>query len=299
MKAHCPFCQKESSLYFRTRDRNRRVTDESFDYYRCPGCRLIFVSPMPADLGKYYQQDYYTTSVSLEQLEACARPEEYKVELIRRFKQGGRLLEIGPAVGCFCLAAKRAGFEVEAIEMSAECCRVLEEKIGVRAINSSDTKGALSQAGPYDVIALWHVIEHLPDPLETMAAAASRLVAGGLLAVAAPNPAAFQFRVLGRYWAHVDAPRHVFLIPAELLIERARSLGLKPLLVTTTDAGGLGWNRFGWEYSLSKLTTRERPSYYLGRVGSKVTDLLARVEQRGMSGSAYTIIFRKEGAQEG
>jgi hypothetical protein len=101
--------------------------------------------------------------------------------------------------------------------------------------------------------------------------------------------------VLGRYWAHVDAPRHVYLIPAELLVERAAALGLRPLLVTTTDVGGVNWNRFGWEHSLSKLTTRARPSYYLGRVGSKVTDLVARVEQRGMSGSAYTIIFGKEG----
>ncbi|HEX8852159.1 MAG TPA: class I SAM-dependent methyltransferase, partial [Pyrinomonadaceae bacterium] len=178
--------------------------------------------------------------------------------------------------------------------MSADCCRVLEEKIGVRAINSSDTKGALAEAGPYDVIALWHVVEHLPDPLETLAAAAARLNPGGLLVVAAPNPSAFQFRVLGRYWTHVDAPRHVFLIPSELLVERVRSLGLKPLLVTTTDEGGVGWNRFGWEQSLFNLTERARPRHWLRRVGTKLTSMLDSVERQGMRGSAYTIVFQKE-----
>lgn len=294
MQAHCPFCKTDSPLSFRTRDRNRRVSEEPFDYYRCPACGLIFLSPMPEDLGKYYRQDYYPAALTMEQLEASARPEQYKVDLIRQFIPGGRLLEIGPAAGFFCLVAKRAGFEVEAIEMSPECCRVLEEKIGVRAINSSDTKGALANAGPYDVIALWHVIEHLPDPLETMAAAAARLNPGGLLVIAAPNPAAFQFRVLGRYWTHVDAPRHVFLIPSEVLVARGRALGLRPLLVTTTDEGSVGWNKFGWEQSLFNLTESARPRHWLRRVGTKLTTLLDPVERRASRGSAYTIVFQKE-----
>ncbi len=293
MKVSCPFCQRKSGLFFKTKDRNRRASEENFHYYRCPGCGLIFLSPIPNNLGEFYTADYYPISPTLEQLEAGARQERYKVDLIRQFVPGGNLLEIGPAVGAFALSAKQSGFEVEAIEMDAGCCRVLEEVVGVRAINTNDTKGALSVSGPYNVIALWQVIEHLPDPLETLEAAAARLKPGGVLAIAAPNPAAFQFRVLGRYWTHVDAPRHVFLIPAQTLIERGQRLGLVPVAVTTSDEGAMGWNQFGWEESLVNLTTRARPRRWLRRLGARLTAFFFSVERRGLLGSSYTIIFRK------
>jgi 2-polyprenyl-3-methyl-5-hydroxy-6-metoxy-1,4-benzoquinol methylase len=295
LKLSCPFCQRESSLHFRTKDRNRLISEEVFHYYRCPGCGLIFLSPMPEDLGRYYPPDYHAESVTLEQIEAAATHEQYKIELVQRFVKGGRLLEIGPSVGGFCYVAKRAGFEVEAIEMDEQCCRFLEESVGIRAIHSSDTKGALLESGPYDVIALWHVIEHLPDPFETFEVAAARLKPGGILVIAAPNPASFQFRFLRRYWTHVDAPRHVFLIPSERLVERGHELELEPVLVTTTDEGGVGWNKFGWEQSLFNLTRSSGPRHFLRRVGTRLTALAGPFERRDLSGSAYTIVLRKGG----
>jgi protein-L-isoaspartate O-methyltransferase len=248
---------------------------------------------MPEDLGSYYPPDYHAESVTLEQIEAAATHEQYKIELVQRFVKGGRLLEIGPSVGGFCYVAKRAGFDVEAIEMDEQCCRFLEESVGVRAIHSSDTKGALLESGPYDVIAMWHVIEHLPDAFETFEIAAARLRPGGILVIAAPNPASIQFRLLRRYWTHVDAPRHLYLVPAESIIERGRELGLEPELVTTTDEGGIGWNKFGWEQSLFNLTQSKGPRQILRKVGTGLTALAGRFERRDLSGSAYTIVLRK------
>lgn len=293
MRANCPVCQRESPLHFRVKDRNRQLTEEFFDYYRCPRCKLIFMSPVPEDLSRYYPDDYHGAGLSLEHLSIHAPTEQYKIDLIKRFKTGGRLLEIGPSIGYFTYMAKHAGFEVEAMEMNAECCRFLERVVGIRTINTNDTKTALLDGDTYDVIALWHVIEHLTEPFATMEAAAARLSPGGLLAIAAPNPDSVQFRLMGRYWTHVDAPRHLFLIPVRLLVERARAMGLKPVLVTTTDAGGIGWNKFGWEQSLFNLTHYWRPRHLLKRIGTRLTSLLSAVEERDMRGSAYTVIFRK------
>ena len=57
--------------------------------------------------------------------------------------------------------------------MSERCCRFIRDVIGVRAINTNDPIGAVQNEGPYDVITLWHVLEHLPNPwsaLETISA---------------------------------------------------------------------------------------------------------------------------------
>ena len=93
--------------------------------------------------------------------------------------------------------------------MDGRCCRFLRETVGIDVLEGPDTIGLLKSAPTVDVIVLWQVIEHLPDPWGVIAAAVERLAPNGLLIIDTPNPEAFQFRVLGSRWAHVDAPRHV------------------------------------------------------------------------------------------
>src|SRR5205085_9122902 len=102
-----------------------------------------------------------------------------KIELVMQFVRKGRLLEIGPSWGAFCLLAKRAGFSVEAIEMDPDCCEFLNSSIGVRAIGRSDEASALAEAARPDVIAAWHVLEHMQDPWKMIDAAAAQLATGG------------------------------------------------------------------------------------------------------------------------
>lgn len=68
--------------------------------------------------------------------------------------------------------------------------------------------------------------------------------------IAKPNPDSLQFRLLGARWAHVDAPRHLSLIPPHALRSQAQRLGLRLAHVTTSDPAGNEWNRFGWEQGL-------------------------------------------------
>jgi SAM-dependent methyltransferase len=291
----CRFCGASASRRFTTRDWNRRLSDEDFTYYRCPSCGVTFLSAIPDDLGRYYPPEYYPMPGSLAELATVAEAERYKIDLVRRYKPQGRLLEIGPATGAFAYLAKQAGFMVEAIEMDAACCQFLEQVVGVRAIHSADAAGALGGLDGYDAIALWHVIEHLPDPWETLDAARQRLRPGGVLLIATPNPASFQFRIFGRYWAHLDAPRHLELLPVERLIRWGEGAGLRVVLKTTTDPGGLGWNLFSWEESLANLvarsTGRRRTPILPGRGLSR---LMRPVERgRRFLGTTYTLVFQR------
>ena len=291
----CPNCGQACSPGFRTKDHNRRITDEPFDYYHCGVCGLWFLHPVPKELDRYYPKDYYTIPTSVDQLAASLSAVRYKLEILKPFAQSGRLLEIGPACGDFTLQAKQAGFEVDTIEMDSRCCEFLVKQVGVRAICTTDTLTALREMGPYDVIALWHVIEHLTDAFETLAAVAARLKPGGVVVIAAPNPEAFQFRILRGRWTHVDAPRHVVLIPLALLVRQAQRCGLEPVFTTTDDEGARGWNEFGWVQSLTNLASGPRAKRRLGRLASRITRLAAPWERREGRGSAYTVVFRKEG----
>jgi len=290
----CPYCEKSASSLFIAHDRNRCISSASFPYYRCVSCGLIFLQPVPPDLGTYYPEDYYLVPSSRSELETASENERFKLDLVTSFIQKGRLLEVGPAFGNFAYLAKQAGFDVEVIEMDSRCCEFLRTVAGIATVQSTDAAQAVQDKGPYDVIALWHVIEHLPNFQQTLDALAGKIRMGGVLVIAAPNPESWQFRILGRYWTHVDAPRHVVLIPVGLLVAHMRKLGFTAVSMTMTDPGGIGWNMFGWQYSLSNFANSRFIKNLLFLMGAVLARIMAPFEVNDQAGSAYTLIFRKE-----
>ncbi|MBI3715410.1 MAG: class I SAM-dependent methyltransferase [Betaproteobacteria bacterium] len=289
----CGACGSPMRHSFDTRDYNHAVSGDVFGYSICTRCKLASLENVPDDLGPYYVSGYHTQPATDAAVEAGVAHEQYKIDLVRRFAPSGRLLEIGPSWGAFCLLAKRAGFSVEAIEMDPSCCEFLKRRIGVKVICRSDEADALSEATVPDVIAAWHVLEHLRNPWRLVDAAAERLAPGGALILALPNPGALQFKVFGRYWTHVDAPRHLHLIPPDVLRSRAERAGLRQEMCTTTDAGSLGWNEFGWAYSIAHLASGAFAKRVLRFAGRKISTLTAFAEAREGAGSAYTSVFRK------
>jgi 2-polyprenyl-3-methyl-5-hydroxy-6-metoxy-1,4-benzoquinol methylase len=289
----CGICGAPATAALVATDRNRRLSEDHFTYYRCTSCRTLQLVPVPADLGRYYTAEYYAVPDDRSALVAAAGAERYKLELIRPLVPVGRLVEIGPAVGGFAALMQDAGYETSAIEMDADCCRFLRDVAGIPVRETDDPAGALVDGGPYDVIAMWHVIEHLPNPREVMAAAASSLAPGGVIALAAPNPEAFQFRVFGRRWTHLDAPRHLFVVPLDEYAKVGRALGLEVALATTGDEGTRHWNAFGWRETLAGFG---RGRYIRGGmrvIGSALTRAAAPIERRGRQGATYTLILRR------
>ena len=257
-------------------------------------CGTFALADVPADLSSYYPQEYYGLP-DRDTLERAAnsKREQARLALIRAVRPGGRLLEIGPGGGQFSLAAHNAGFEVTAIEMDERSCERLERIVGVRAVCSSEPESVLEQLPASDVIVLWHVLEHLPRPATAIERIADNLKPGGVFALAVPNPESLQFRLLRGRWAHVDAPRHLFLIPLSALVQQAASHGLALGSVTSTDPDGRYWNQFGWEYALRRFPA-VRPSTSRSRLSSRaLTMVLAPIERRGRAGSTYTALFVK------
>jgi 2-polyprenyl-3-methyl-5-hydroxy-6-metoxy-1,4-benzoquinol methylase len=289
----CPLCGSTTSEVIHARDRNRRISPETFEYIRCERCGSVSLRNVPPDLARYYPESYYAVPSTLAELDGLTQGERYKVHLIQPWVASGRLVEVGPAYGMFARVAQQAGFEVDTIEMDARCCAFLRDVVGVGATQSGDVAGTLEGFAPADVIAMWHVLEHLPDPQVTLAAAASRLRPVGILVLATPNPKALQFRLFGRFWAHLDAPRHLHLLSSTLVADEGRALGLEPVLLTMTDTGSLGWNSFGWAVTLRNFFD-SRPLRAMAHLAGRVINkLVAPVERRGERGCAYTIVLRR------
>ncbi len=292
--AACPYCHGVSRLEFTGRDFNRHVSDEQFNLFRCGTCGLRFIGDPPADLGRYYPDDYHFVPTSAGDLEPHLEGQRFKIELLKLFVGGGALLEIGPSNGVFCRLAQQAGFQVSAIEMDQKCVRFLQDRLQVRTVASADPDVVLSaEERTYDVICLWHSIEHLSRPWKVLAAAASRLKPRGVLVVAAPNPDAWQARLLGARWPHYDMPRHLFALPIPWLTELGQKHGLITELVTTRDAGSLRCNRAAWAMLLQSLAGYKVLRGLPWRTGVAIGRLLQPWEGREGRGAAYTVVLRR------
>jgi 2-polyprenyl-3-methyl-5-hydroxy-6-metoxy-1,4-benzoquinol methylase len=284
----CRFCGGESEHAFDARDRNQRVSDEAFSYHRCRRCGTVFLPEIPPDLGRYYPPTYYPLLPRDAELDRRAQAHKWRIDLVREYVSTGRLVEVGASAGFFVHLAKTAGFDVTAIEMDPRCCTHLREVVGVKVVESDDPVTALGALNGADAVTLWHVLEHVDQPAALLAAAAEALVPGGLLVVATPHLGSLQFRMLGRRWPHIDAPRHLALVPLGALEERTAELGLEGEAVTTADPAG-EYNAFGWQGLLPVRTPGP-----LAHLSGRLIELVATaVEHRGLNGSAVTAVFRK------
>jgi hypothetical protein len=297
-RVHCPLCGGAGRHAFHASDRNREASAERFAYARCEVCGTVFIVDAPADLGRYYEGDYYafgpdgepgwkTNGVRM----ASA---SYRVALLLEHAAPGHLIEIGAGTGAFASAARAAGFDVSAIEMDGRCCRYLSEQEGITAICSDRPLEALASLAPARAIALWHVLEHLSNPAELLERIADKLEPEGVLAIGVPNPRSLQFRLMGNRWPHLDAPRHLCLIPPDALIARGEQLGMRTIAKTTNDPEGLEFNLFGWVNALRRRPARGTPSWLAGHAALTMGRALAPLERTGSRGSTITLVMRKE-----
>ena len=286
--------------YTSQRDRNLRVSRDTFDYHLCSSCGLIFLAPVPDDLDRYYPAQYYELPRTLARLAELAGREKFKLDLIQPFNSGGDLLEIGPGWGSFAYAAKLAGYSVTVVEMDDRCRTYLGDVVGV-SVREPKANGDLPDGlESFDVVALWQVVEHLPNFKQMLVDLAGRVKPGGLLAIATPNPAAWQLRIMRGAWPHLDAPRHLQLIPADVIKDILGTIGFEPVLETTGDAGGLSWNRFGWQRLLINALPPSRIFKLAALAAGHAAGLvLAPFDKRPMRGAAYTLILRNGWAGAG
>jgi SAM-dependent methyltransferase len=288
----CPYCGGTSSFLVSSTDHNRHTTSDTFTYDQCSSCRLVFMNPIPTDLRPYYQGGYQKIPGTLTELRKIAEQEKYRMKPVLKYKTGGKLLEVGPWIGIFSCNAKDAGFDVTAIEIDHDCVDFLNNTVGIRALQSSNPAEMLSRMDEkFDVIVLWHCLEHLPSPWSVVREAAERLAPGGILLVAIPNIESYEFSILKGNWRHLDTPRHLYFYPVDSLVVLCQTSGLAKLEVTTKDELSDALSKDTWRtFAVSKVPVK----YVRGALELLLIFSARKKEKKKLnSGSGMTAVFQR------
>jgi 2-polyprenyl-3-methyl-5-hydroxy-6-metoxy-1,4-benzoquinol methylase len=292
LQVGCPCCGGRSNALYAASDWNQSTSTESFNYRRCDACGLTFLHPLPGDLRRYYINEQYDIPSSTAGFAARAQTQRWKVDLLDSLVQPGRLLEIGPATGEFAFAARAGGYAPRVIEMDPDCCRFMRE-LGVEVVHSDAPADELDDGAPYRAICIWQAIEHIPRFWVLIERACQRLMPGGVLVLSTPNPISVQARLLGRFWPHLDAPRHLYLIPPQWMQSFARQHGMQVALKTTRDVGSLGLNYYGWLLAVRHALRGGGSARTVDFLTRWLTSLFGPLERREGWGCSYTVALRK------
>ncbi len=154
---------------------------------RCSGCGVVYLDPVPAEARQpeTYGAGYYEPWQEREE-RLRRRLWRRRLRQVAARSATGALLDVGCGDGLFLRVARDAGWRVEGIEFSPEGARRASERLD-RPVAVGDLAADRILRGPFHVVTLWHVLEHVETPLALLEGARTRLHPGGLLAVAVPN----------------------------------------------------------------------------------------------------------------
>lgn len=195
--------------------RDHFLTGQVFSLVDCSNCGFRTTSPRPSQdrIGAYYKSDGYISHTGrrssfqdriYHQLRRWAISR--KSGLVRRYQPNGHVLDIGCGTGEFLAHLRGRGYNVQGVEPDP----------GARAKAMSDhalpvvpSWGQLTHKEHYQVITLWHVLEHLPDPRATFKQLYALMADRGLLVIAVPDRESWDASHYGPWWAAWDVPRHL------------------------------------------------------------------------------------------
>jgi len=187
-----------------------------------------------------------------------------RVRLARRLlPPGGRVLDVGCGRGLFLRMLRDCGYDVRGTELSAATAANCDPGI---PIDVGELRPGMYDPGSFDLICMWHVLEHMRRPDVALQAAWEALAPGGRLLLAVPNFASMQSRLGGEMWFHLDLPRHIFQFTPDTLQRLVEDRGFVIESCRTgqweMDPFGLlqtGLNRLGLRYNGLYDTLRNNP----------------------------------------
>lgn len=211
---------------------------------RCATCGLVCVRhfPDPEELRKVYSEDYFKSHDSaLMGYDDYARDRycilktaSRRLDTIERYTPArGRLLDVGCALGFFLEEARRRGWEVDGVDISAHAIQYANEQLGIPA-----RCGMLREAGfeqnSFDVLTMWDVIEHVTDPVEELKYCRDLLKPRGLIVLSTPDVASLVAKITGAKWMGFKlAEEHLYYFSKRTISLALEKAGFEVLEVTS------------------------------------------------------------------
>ncbi|MEV7004746.1 class I SAM-dependent methyltransferase [Streptomyces sp. NPDC093982] len=239
-RASCPWC---ASPILRERLRTTDLVQHKpgrFVLDECQACGHVFQNPRLTPEGlDFYYRDFYDglgeeATAKLFQGRGSFKRFRASARAMLRLAQPGKWLDVGTSHGHFCQAA--ATVLPTTVFDGLDNCEGVERAVTegriARAYRGFFVDLVEEMTERYDVVSMFHYLEHTPDPKQELAAARTALRAGGHLMIEVPDPESTYGRLLGRWWVPWLQPQHLHLMPMANL---CRELEAQGFTVMATD----------------------------------------------------------------
>ena len=231
----CPLCA----------GRSYKMTYTFFDGYgsyslvQCSDCGFQFLNPRPtaATIGIYYDAQNYTPFLSsgksgsvFNRMYSWIRNYSvaWKRRKIEQFRKTGYVLDIGCGTGEFLREMSLHNWETKGLEPSKEASGFARTAYGLDVTTGFvDEQSLHSIRGPFDVITMWHALEHLHMPADALNILKEKLSDNGLLVIAVPNVSSYDAGVYGKDWVALDVPRHLLHFTPSTMKNLLSSAGME------------------------------------------------------------------------
>ena len=267
------------------------ITGERFVVGFCHNCRLHITTPAPgeAELARYYPSSYYGSGRRFNRIVEWLLNHlySYRALHIEGRQRPGKVLDIGCGRGLLLSKLRERGWEPQGTELSEEAAVYARERLGL-PVSTCALQDCGFADGEFDLVILWHVLEHLHAPRAILQEVSRILKPGGVLLVAVPNFGSWEARWSGPGWFHLDVPRHLTHFTPQTLHDALDKAGLKLL---STNFFSTEYDYFSFVQSAqNKLGFRHNYLYNLLRTRSaKVINAQGVTEQVGAAETALVL----------
>ena len=289
----CPICSESRFReHLKAADPTGTVPGE-FHLVQCIGCGLVYLNPRPtiATIGACYPDTYDAHRSPetdrrrrLKRIDRLVlshwydwpfqstgpsrrawvkpllrplhdrfrrRPKNFRVF---PFEGGGRLLDVGCGSGAYLQRMREGGWTVTGAEPDREAAERARRLRGLD-VHAGDVLDAPLEPGSFDVVTLWHVLEHVWNPCEVIARIRDLLAPAGRLVVMVPAIDGHAAQKLGPFWYHLDAPRHLLHFTRARLSTFVEQQGFR-IEALLDDPRGSAWRL---SYALASSALRAEP----------------------------------------
>ncbi len=269
--------------------KDQSISHETFDLWRCEDCAFTFTQDPPTEdaCGSYYESDVYishsdTRESWRDRLYHSAR--DYmlgrKWNIIQKHnggKSNGLLLDVGAGTGYFLNHVRSKGWSVKGIEVSDKARSFCKTNFDIETSPPADLFHLTDR---YDVISLWHVLEHLYDFHKYVVQFKLLLKEDGLLVIAVPNHSSGDAQKYESDWAAYDVPRHLWHFTPSDFESIAQKHGLKLIAKHPMPLDA---------FYVSMLSEQYRGGSAL--IGGGIQGLLSNIKSIGNTDRSSSVIY--------
>ncbi|MEO5500056.1 MAG: class I SAM-dependent methyltransferase [Ginsengibacter sp.] len=214
----CPACNS-GDIHFALSVKDISISGETFEVWECGNCSLRFTQNAPSEenIKPYYQSENYISHSNTNKglinklyhsVKKITLNKKRKIIMNATGLSTGKILDYGAGTGAFLNTMRQAGWQVSGVEPDQHARKNASELYHLNLLEQDALQSFASSS--FDVITMWHVLEHVHQLNETVSQLKNLLTPNGKLIIAVPNYTSYDADHYKEFWAAYDVPRHLY-----------------------------------------------------------------------------------------